>query len=348
MNVTVCECTAGGIPLEFPMIIGRYTYVRTLGSGSSCVVVEVTHCNTHEHFACKVVSRIALTEAGEFGFFEQELRVHAFLNHPNIVQIHEVIFDPNLVFVILDLCSGGDLLSFIQSHQKAYPSTYRPLIIQLFSALDYLHSRGIAHRDIKPENILLTSSHQLKLADFGCCEVTSFGNEPNASGTVFYAAPEIFLKTGGVGVKSDIWSCGVLLYTMFSGHLPWKDGDTDEIVDQIVHLQFSSAFAVPREAKPIFDKCTRLDPRERPTASELLQDEWLQKEPHNSAHSHRSRRHSDTLEFCESGAMRKVVLLSRAQNGKRPQRTKQCRGKLGHSLSQPYGNSFHFGPNLEV
>jgi serine/threonine protein kinase len=354
MNDLVHEETAGGIPLEFPKVIGRYTYVRTLGSGSSCVAVEVINCSTDEHLACKVVSRVALTEAGEFGYFEQELRVHEFLNHPNIVKIHEVLFQPDLVFVILDLCAGGDLLAFIIDHPGAYPTVYRPMIIQILRALDYLHSRGIAHRDIKPDNILLTSTNEIKIADFGCCEVTTFGAEPKASGTVYYAAPEIFLDSPTVGIKSDIWSFGVLLFTMFSGHLPWQDGDKDAIVEQIVHRKFSSAFVMPRDLRNIFDQCTRLDPKTRPTAAELLQDSWLQMEPAKRQCSGTSSQILSSTSSLQGFvpvkpvARRVSVVESGPAEKKKRLKHQSLRIKVRPVTSAPTIQSFQFGPNKEV
>jgi serine/threonine protein kinase len=274
----VVELTAANLRLEIPKFIQHYTYVRTISNGASSVVVEVVHSVTNEHLACKVVSRASLTASGDFTYFEQELRVHEFLRHPSIIRVHEVIFQPDLVFVFLDLCTGGDLLGFIVDHPNSFAQVYRPYIIQILQALDYLHSRGIAHRDIKPENILLTSSGDAKLADFGCCEVTTFSGEPRVSGTVFYAAPEIFLRPTNSGMKCDIWSFGILLFTMFSGHLPWRDGDHDAMVEQITHRSFSNAYRLPREVARMFDQCTQFDPMERPTAAELLKDPWLQLE----------------------------------------------------------------------
>jgi serine/threonine protein kinase len=276
----VFESTGNHVRLKIPKIFGRYTYVRTLNIGSSCVVIEVTACPGGEHWACKVVSRTDLTASGSFHSFEQELRVHEFLRHPNIVRIQEVIFCTDLVFVILDLCSGGDLLTYLLEHRETDPVALRPLLVQILDALDYLHSRGIAHRDLKPENVLLTASGDAKLADFGCCEVTTFQREETSSGTVYYAAPEIFLnRVRRCSMKSDIWSFGILLFAMCSGHLPWQEGDKHAIIEQIIQLKFTTEYPVPDQVKHLFEQCTRMNPAERPTAAELLQDPWLQMVP---------------------------------------------------------------------
>jgi serine/threonine protein kinase len=277
--MTISEATAAGFPVEIPLIIGRYAYVKTLSTGATSVCVEVTNRVTHETLACKVVSRLSLTKSGEFSSFEQELRVHEFLSHPSIVKVHEVIYRPDLVFVFLDLCSGGDLLSYRLDHPNLAPSGVRLWLIQILRALDYLHCRGIAHRDVKPDNVLITASNDVKLADFGCCEVTTLNAEPKASGTIYYAAPEIFLKTSRVGVKADIWSFGVMLYVLFSGRWPWLDGDREFIIEQITHRKFYQVYVVPRDVVPLFEICTALNPEDRPTAAQLLLDPWLAGEP---------------------------------------------------------------------
>jgi serine/threonine protein kinase len=350
---TVDGCTAGGIPIRFPRNFGRYSYVRTLSSGSSCVCIEAENCATRDRYACKVVSRVVLTEAGEFGYFEQELRVHQFLNHQNIVKVHDVIFQPDLVFVIMDLCER-DLLAFIVEHPGAYPSVYRPIVVQVLRALDYLHKRGIAHRDIKPDNVLLTSTNQAKLADFGCCEVTTFGGEPKASGTVFYAAPEIFVNPTAVGMKADIWSFGVLLFTMFSGHLPWQDGEKEMLIDQIVNRRFSTAFVMPRDVKSLFDKCTAFDPANRPTAAELLEDPWLLNAPVEKPQlisSHGSASFSQITGFTHDVAVRRSSVASPPQNGRKRMSVRVTSAQsmsIRAAASHAGADGFHFGPNNEV
>jgi serine/threonine protein kinase len=347
----IVESTAAGLELEIPKLIGRYTYIRTLGTGSSCVVVEVVNLSTGEHFACKVVSRIALTEADEFGCFEQELRVHEFLRHRNIVRIHEIIFQPNHVFVVLDLCDGGDLLSFIVDHPNAYPSVHRPIVQQILEGLQYLHARGIAHRDIKPDNILLTSSHIVKLADFGCCEIANSGAEPRAGGTIYYAAPEIFLTRGLFGIKADIWSFGILIFTLFTGHLPWKDGDREEIIEQITHRQFSARFMLPTDAARIFEACTKLDPNERPTATQLLEDPWLRMDAGRKVPSiPRTGSQVLSLSLDQTDRQRRATpvpgpVTPRKRLIVRQPGTPPARASLRASQSQPILRDFQIGPN---
>jgi serine/threonine protein kinase len=253
----------------------------------------------------------------------------------------------------MDLCQR-DLLAFIVEHPSAYPSVHRPIIIQVLRALDYLHKRGIAHRDINPDNVLLTSTGQAKLADFGCCDVTTFGGEPKASGTVFYAAPEIFVNPTAVGVKADIWSFGVLLFTLFSGHLPWQDGEKEMLIDQIVNRRFSTAFVMPRDVKPMFEKCTLFDPAKRPTAAELLEDSWLLSGPVERLQlgsSHGTASFSQITGFTHDVAVRRSSVAAPRQNARGRKRTGSVHVAVPQSLSLRAVASidgFHFGPNSEV
>ena len=267
-----------GLELDIPRTFGRYSYFKTLGCGASSAVVEAIHTTTGFHYAVKIVSRTHLNETGEFQSFEQELRIHKTLNHPNVVKIHDVIYQPLLIFVVLDLCGGGDLLSYVINHPQSHPAVHKRILFQVLSALAYIHGRGIAHRDIKPDNILLTDDLQVKLADFGCCEDSRLGRDPRGCGTMYYAAPEGITKPQKAGAKSDIWSFGILLFTLFAGHLPWIDGDDQFVSNQIVTRQFTTSFMLPHDVIAVFDRCTQMDPENRPTAAELLRSPWFASE----------------------------------------------------------------------
>jgi serine/threonine protein kinase len=275
MNDRVLAITGSGLELEIPKHIGRYQYVSLLGSGASSVVMEMVNTSTGQHVACKVVSRAFLNETGELRWFEQEVRVHELVSHPNIVKIHEVIFKPDYMFIFLDLCSGGDLLTVMTEQPEKLKSSMRSILHNILSALDYLHSRGIAHRDIKPDNILMTQDGVAKLADFGCCEVIALRKEVRACGTMHYVAPEVILDPKVAGIKSDIWSFGILLFTMVSGHLPWIDGDDDFIYDQISDCRFAIPNALPAVVEKIFTACTAANPGDRASAHELMNNPWF-------------------------------------------------------------------------
>lgn len=269
------EVTGTGVEMEIPKSFGRYVYFKTIGCGASSTVIEAVNTKTGFHYAVKVVSRAYLTESGGFQDFEQELRIHQKLNHPNIVKIHDVIYQPALIFVVLDLCSGGDLLNYIMKHPQNHPTVHKRILYQVLSALAYIHERDIAHRDIKPDNILLTEDLQVKLADFGCCEDVALRRDPKTCGTMWYAAPEVILSPEKTGSKSDIWSFGILLFVLFSGHLPWIDGDDQFVFEQIVQRQFTTSFMMPHDVLAVFEQCTQLEPEKRPTAAQLLQNQWF-------------------------------------------------------------------------
>jgi serine/threonine protein kinase len=268
--MTIDEATFAGAHLEIPSTIGNWKYVRKLGCGAWSAVIEVVNADTGEHLACKVVSRADLTASGDFRLFEQELRVQQFLHHPNIVGIRDVVYKPDLVFVFLDLCTGGDLLTYLMKQSKLPPSEIREIGCHILEALTYIHARGITHRDIKPDNIFLTDTGTAKVGDFGLSEVESRRSTAKQSGTLIYAAPEIFTQSDSVTTKVDIWAFGIMLYTHSTGRIPWTDEDNEHLMDQIVQRAFQSTFLLPREILGVFEKCTQLDPAARPSAAQLL------------------------------------------------------------------------------
>jgi serine/threonine protein kinase len=223
-----------------------------------------------------------LTERGEFRLLEQELRIHQFLHHPHIVELREVIYGTDLIFLILDICPT-DLFTFIEDLHWPTPGVLRPLIVQLLEALSYLHARGIVHRDLKPENILLTPAGQVKIADFGLAEDLSMvglasPREHHSSGTIYYAPPEVFDAPDTVNTKADIWSFGVLLFVMFTRGLPWEEGTDDEIIDRILSHSVRYTNHLPRDVLGIFEACLQPNPKDRPTAKALLETNWIAQE----------------------------------------------------------------------
>ena len=265
-----------GLELDIPRTFGRYSYFKTLGCGASSAVVEAIHTTTGFHYAVKIVSRTHLNETGEFQSFEQELRIHETLNHPNVVKIHDVIYQPLLIFVVLDLCGGGDLLSYVINHPQSHPAVHKRILFQVLSALAYIHGRGIAHRDIKPDNILLTKTGHVRLTDFGLSAKTEryadplvslledandliTGDEPvdgedggkrprdrraalcSTVGTPDYIAPEVLLKQP-YDKRVDFWSFGAIMYEMLFGAPPFMASTARATAINIIKWRVSLRF----------------------------------------------------------------------------------------------------------
>lgn len=265
------EVTEADRILHIPTHFHDYRYIRTIGTGTSSVVVLVTNEINNKLYACKVVSRKELEISGNLKRFEQETRVHSFLQHPNILEIIEIIYEKDLIFIITEYCQCGELFLYIITHPDISEETTQKFFVQILRAVVFLHERLISHRDLKPENILLDSNMNIKLADFGFCMQTKSHNMllSTPCGSPFYAAPEIVAGQMYDGKKADVWSLGVVLYTMATASLPWTSTVEEELYHQISHGIFQIPSCVSKECREVILACMQVDPNKRPIASQI-------------------------------------------------------------------------------
>lgn len=270
------DSTDSGETIEIPLNFGKYSYVRKIGVGSYSVVVLVTNNLTKEACACKIMTRAGLQADGAMKRFIQEIDIMQSLKHPNIVDILDIIYTTENVYVITEYCQNGELFDFIISRPNLSYEDVRKLFFQVVYAVFFLHQKKIAHRDIKPENILLDQNFNVKLADFGFSRQVDENNLMSTPcGSQFYAAPEIIKGLAYDGQKSDIWSLGVLLFAISTKSLPWTAASQPGIIFQIFNAQYDIPACVSKDIADCIDSCLRLEPNERPTAFELLQSNFL-------------------------------------------------------------------------
>jgi serine/threonine protein kinase len=259
------------IPLEqIPPMVGNYEIGEVMGTGAYGVVVSARHCVTAEEVAIKVISRRLLDENAVLGAFEQECRIHQSLKHENIVRVYEIQYETDFVFVILELCRGGDLLDYIHNNVSRPIRRILSFWYQILKAIAYLHERGIAHLDIKPENILLADADTVKLADFGCCEAPPKYDRGNAKGTPKYSAPEILTVPRSDNRAADIWSLGIMLFTAATGMFPFQAGSDDEITQQILTGHMAFPLSMSPDVVGLVQECCQVDPEKRPLITDLI------------------------------------------------------------------------------
>ena len=259
---------------NLPKYFNQYKIIKNIGSGSMGNVFMVNDSKKKHDFACKVVKREILNNKENLMAFEQELRIHQRIKHPNIAEIHEVLYFPQYIVIIMELGSKGDLLNFMTKDQAINYGNIKKIFKDIVNGVSYLHSLNIAHGDIKPENIIVCEDYNTKIVDLGSCEASDsyfFSNH----GTLIYSSPEILMGLSEDRKKSDIWSLGILLFVMFTNYFPWLSENDEDIVEEIKKGVIPFHSSIPNNAYELIKKCTNLDPSLRPSCEEILNHHWL-------------------------------------------------------------------------
>ncbi|WWC64614.1 uncharacterized protein I303_107225 [Kwoniella dejecticola CBS 10117] len=263
----------------------QYKTGKTLGSA---VVKECVHITTGEYYACKVLNKKFLV--GREHMVRNEIAVlkRVSAGHKNIVQLHDFFETTHNLYLVFDLCTGGELFDRICARGSYFEKDAANIVRTVTSAVKYLHDQGIVHRDLKPENILFKNKEEgadLMLADFGLSKVLdedNFSILTTTCGTPGYMAPEIFKKAGH-GKPVDIWAIGVITYFLLCGYTPFDRDSQYEEMQAICNGDYKFEPAeywagVSNVARNFVKKCLTIDPTNRPTAAQLLQDEWLKED----------------------------------------------------------------------
>ena len=207
--------------------IGNYILLSTIGSGTFSTVKLGVHLPTQQKVAIKILDKNKINDENDIKRISREIHILSKLYHPNIAQLYETIPTENNIYIIMEYIEGHDLFQYIYSLSRLTELKASKLFRQLISCLEYIHTLGIVHRDIKPENILLNKAKtNIKLVDFGLSNSYKHGSLlKTACGSPCYASPEMISGKEYDPLYSDLWSCGVVLYCMLVGKLPFDDED---------------------------------------------------------------------------------------------------------------------------
>ena len=255
----------------------EYDLKEKLGEGSFGTVYKVIQRKTNYLRAVKAIKK-KYVEKNEF---LNEIELLKTVDHPHIIKIFDCYYDKTFYYLIEEYCSGGDLFDYIQKEHYFTEKKASIIFTQILSAVNHLHKKNIIHRDLKPENIVFIKTKNkdifIKLIDFGASIIYKGKNLTQELGTIYYMAPEVFLNN--YDEKSDIWSCGIILYTMLCGHPPYMGPNEDSIKAKILHskLNFPSKDFrnVSIEAIEFIKKLLNYDPKKRPSAEIALNNIWL-------------------------------------------------------------------------
>ena len=216
----------------------------------------------------------------------KQINILKTLDHPNIIKIYEFYSTENYIYIINELCTGGELFNRIVEIKYFSESTACFIMRQLLSAVSYCHEKGVIHRDLKPENILIENSEEkdkeyfhIKIIDFGTCELLKKKKLTEQIGTSYYIAPEV-LKNG-YNEKCDLWSCGVILYILLCGSPPFYGKNEKELFQNIlsgnVNFKHKIWNKISDDAKNLVRKLLKVNPLKRISAKEALEDIWFKK-----------------------------------------------------------------------
>ena len=262
--------------------IDDFEILRTIGEGTFGKVKLARHILTGTQVAVKVIKKRRQSLSSAQALFREACGMKA-LNHPNIVKLLGVIDTEETIFLMMEYLSGGEMSRYLKIHGRMTEAQARGPFQQLVSALQHCHRRGIVHRDLKPMNLLFDSNMNIKLTDFGLsnkCDGT--GLLDTICGTAPYAAPELFLGQSYSGPAVDVWSLGVVLYTMVTGSRPFLGKDLQQLRKQILQGQYPIPPYLSLEIRDLLQKMIALSPSDRGTLPDLMRHAWLnmgQKEP---------------------------------------------------------------------
>ncbi|PXF40190.1 Calcium-dependent protein kinase 1 [Gracilariopsis chorda] len=285
-------------------ITDYYSFGKELGSGAYGDVVLAYDVDTNERRAVKIIRRGKNMKSQEH--LEREIQVMKTISHPNIVSTYQIFDLKKTIYIVMEYVPGGDLFDFVAEHDCLMESQASQIIRSIFTAVEFLHRHSIVHRDLKPENILCVNRSwplQIKVTDFGFASFLDPSNDQDNTmrtqvGTAYFMAPEIILNKGH-GPPVDAWACGVILYTILTGRLPFSGKNTKQYFDNVIdgRILFPSILwkGISEEAVSLVKGLLNTDPNKRLTPLGALHHRWVQashESSENAIRRDRSNLHS--------------------------------------------------------
>ncbi|TYI80051.1 hypothetical protein E1A91_D05G064400v1 [Gossypium mustelinum] len=265
---------------ERHILFGKYEMGRLLGKGTFAKVYYAKELKSGESVAIKVINKAEVKKEGMMEQIKREISVTRLVRHPNVVELKEAMATKTKIFFVMEYVRGGELFAKVFKG-KLKEEAARKYFQQLISAVDFCHSRGVSHRDLKPENLLLDENEDLKISDFGLSalpeQLRNDGLLHTQCGTPAYVAPEVLRKKGYDGSKADIWSCGVILYVLLAGFLPFQDENIMKMYRKVFKAEFEFPLWFSTESKRLISKLLVADPERRIAIPAIMRVPWFRK-----------------------------------------------------------------------
>eukprot|EP01017_Pseudomicrothorax_dubius_P002737 TRINITY_DN10205_c0_g1_i2.p1 TRINITY_DN10205_c0_g1~~TRINITY_DN10205_c0_g1_i2.p1 ORF type:complete len:620 (+),score=120.06 TRINITY_DN10205_c0_g1_i2:131-1990(+) len=260
-------------------LVRKYSRGKLLGKGGFAKCYEITNHETKRLLAAKIICKSTLIKTRARQKLISEIKIHRSLNHSNVVQFEHVFEDQDNVYILLEMCSNQTLNELIKRRKRLAEIEVQSYVSQIISGLKYLHANRVIHRDLKLGNLFLSEKMELKIGDFGLATKLELEGERKRTvcGTPNYIAPEILENKNGHSYEVDIWSLGVIIYALLIGKPPFETPDVKTTYKKIRMNNFSFPDHVPisDSAKNLITRILVLDPTQRPTLDQILQDPFL-------------------------------------------------------------------------
>lgn len=258
----------------------RYELGRMLGQGSFAKVYYGRNVGTGQSVAIKVIDKGKVVKAGLINQTKREISIMNLVRHQNVVHLVEVMATKTKIYFVMEYAKGGELFKMV-AKGRLKESTARKYFQQLICAVSFCHSRGVYHRDLKPENLLLDENGDLKVSDFGLGALSESKRQDGllhtTCGTPAYVAPEVISRKGYDGAKADIWSCGVILFVLLAGYLPFHERNLMEMYRKIAKGDYKCPHWFPPEARRLLSRILDTNPNTRISIAKIMENPWFRK-----------------------------------------------------------------------
>ncbi|XP_078093612.1 serine/threonine-protein kinase BRSK2-like [Mustelus asterias] len=256
--------------------VGPYRLEKTLGKGQTGLVKLGIHCITGQKVAIKIVNREKLTESVLMKV-EREIAILKLIEHPHVLKLHDVYENKKYLYLVLEHVSGGELFDYLVKKGRLTPKEARKFFRQIISALDFCHSHSICHRDLKPENLLLDEKNNIRIADFGMASLQVGDSLLETScGSPHYACPEVIRGEKYDGRRADVWSCGVILFALLVGALPFDDDNLRQLLEKVKRGVFHMPHFIPPDCQNLLRGMIEVDAEKRLSLEQIQKHIWYQ------------------------------------------------------------------------
>jgi len=255
---------------------GPYILGEKLGEGAFAKVRLATQIHIKEKCAVKILEKKLLESSKDIQRLKKEIKILKKLRHKNIIQLYDIMESKRNLYFVMEYCKNGELFDYIVSKKRLKEPEACCFFQQIINGVEYLHKQGIIHRDLKPENLLLDDKKHIKISDFGLSTFFTKNNYlQTACGTPSYAPPEMLEGHEYNGEATDVWSCGIILYAMLCGNLPFSESQEDIIVKKIKKHDYIIPDYLSKEAKDLLKHILIINPKERYNINQIQNHPWF-------------------------------------------------------------------------